>query len=271
MTKIVNQLKRIRWQQVLLITLIAMVAVGFDACKSSGKLTRKEKKAQIEMYKRELRAIVNGTSKLSTDDQERIISEAINKNFNDPELNQLIIQAQQKTKAAYAEKAKLHEQQIATARNKLYDLIVNKQNLSADELEAELNAIKAQNLNDGEIDELIGRLEKKISEMRKYSSVETTLKAKLEGSFQAIVDASKAGNTSLANGLISSALNYFSSPDIPVLIIISREGDMVDYDKPTTIGKYLNFVKDQKDNRNAVDSYQLDAAGKIKELDLIKK
>ncbi|MFH1160926.1 MAG: hypothetical protein V1733_08265 [bacterium] len=271
MTNIVNQLKGIHWKQVLIITLIAFVAVSFDACKSTGKLSRKEKKAQIEMYKRELGAIVNGTSKLSLDEQDRIISEAVNKNFNDPELNQLIIQAQQKSKAAYAEKVKLHEQQVAAARNKLYDLIVNKQNLSADELEAEMNAIKAQNLNNTEIDELIGRLEKKISEMRQYSSVETTLKAKLEGSFQAIVDATKAGNTSMANSLINSALNYFSSPDVPVLIIISREGAIVDYDKPTTIGKYLNFVKDQKDNRNAVDSYQLDAAGKIKELDLIKK
>ena len=271
MTTLMNKLKLIPWKQVLIITLISLVTVSFDACKSSGKLTRKEKKAQIDMYKRELRAIINGTSKLSPEEQDQIISEAVNKNFNDPELNQLIIQAQQKSKAAYAEKVKLQEQQIATARNKLYDLLVNKQNLSADDLEMELNKINAQNLGNREIDELIVRLEKKISYMRQYASTETTLKARLESSFQAIVDASRAGNTSMANSLISSALNYFSSQEVPVLVIISREGNIVDYDKPTTIGKYLNFLKDQKDNRNAVDSYQLDNAGKIKELDLIKK
>ena len=46
---------------------------------------------------------------------------------------------------------------------------------------------------------------------------------------------------------------------------------MVDYDKPTTIKRYLDFLKDQKVNRNNVDSYLLDQNGKIKELDLIKK
>jgi serine protease inhibitor len=46
---------------------------------------------------------------------------------------------------------------------------------------------------------------------------------------------------------------------------------MVDYDKPTTIKRYMDFVRDQKASRNAVDSYMLDTDGKIKELDLIKK
>jgi len=45
----------------------------------------------------------------------------------------------------------------------------------------------------------------------------------------------------------------------------------VDYDKPTTIKRYLNFVMDQKASRNAVDTYSVDGEGKIKELELIKK
>jgi hypothetical protein len=45
----------------------------------------------------------------------------------------------------------------------------------------------------------------------------------------------------------------------------------VDYDKPTTIKRYLEFVRDQKASLNAVDSYQLDSEKKITELDLIKK
>ena len=277
MTNIINRVKSVNWQHVVVMIMIAMVAVSFDACKTSGKLTKKEKKAQIAMYKNQMREIIDGTTKLTMEEQTDLISEAINKNFGDDELNQLIIQAQQKNKASYADYLKEREQALAVARNRLYDLLVNKENLTADELEDELNKIKEEflgdeeNLSSEEINELITRLEKKITDMRQYSSVEMTLKSKLESSFQSIADDPKAGNLSMANSLIESALNYFTAPDIPVLIIISREGSIVDYDKPTTISNYLNFLKDQKENRNAVDSYQLDTAGKIKELDLIKK
>lgn len=271
MTNIVSRLKSFGWQQFVIITLAALVVGSFDSCKSTGKLTRKEKKAQVEMYKQQMREIINGTTKMSLEEQDRAISDAINKNFGDDELNQLILQAQQVSKRAYAEQLKVQEQKVAAARNKLYDLLVNKQNLSADELEAEMNKIKAQNLGDEEINELLSRLEKKISDMRKFATTEMSLKTKLESSFQSIADAARAGNTTMANSLIEGALNYFSAPDVPVLIIISREGSIVDYDKPTTIKNYLNFLKDQKESRNNIDSYQIDPAGKIKELDLIKK
>jgi hypothetical protein len=46
---------------------------------------------------------------------------------------------------------------------------------------------------------------------------------------------------------------------------------MVDYEKPTTIRYYLEFLKDQKGNRNNIESFKLDDNGKIKELELIKK
>jgi hypothetical protein len=272
MTQIISKMKSIRWQTLFIIVLAAMVAVGTESCnKNTGKLTRKERKAQIEMYKRQLTEIANGTSKLSLEDQERVITEAVNKNFNDPELNNLIIQAQQKTKAAYAEKERQHEQLLATARTKLYDLIANKDNLTADEMEKELNSIKAQKLANTEINELIERVEKKIAAMRANEG-SGTIKSQLETAFQGIADAAKAGNITQANSLIQSTVGkYFASESTPVLIIISKEGTIVDYDKPTTIKKYLDFCKDQKDNRNAVDSYQLDSSGKIKEIDLIKK
>jgi hypothetical protein len=272
MTQIVSKMKTIRWQTMLVIILAVLVAVGTESCnKNTGKLTKKERKAQIEMYKKQMTEIVNGTSKLSLQDQERAVNEAVNKNFNDPELNNLIIQANQKIKAAYADAQRLHDQQIASARAKLYDLIANKDNLTADEMEKELNLIKAQKLDDGEIDELIGRVDKKIADMR-ASEGGGTIKSQLEKAFQGIADAAKAGNVTQANALVQSTVSkYFASENAPVLIIISKEGTIVDYDKPTTIKKYLDFCKDQKDSRNAVDSYQLDGAGKIKEIDLIKK
>ena len=66
-------------------------------------------------------------------------------------------------------------------------------------------------------------------------------------------------------------MQYFTAPDAPVLIIVYRQGSTVDYDKPTTIQRYLNFCKDQKKSMNSVDAIQQDDSGKIKELDLIKK
>jgi len=272
MTQIISKMRSIRWQTLFVIILATLVAVGTESCnKNTGKLTKKERKAQIEMYKKQLSEIAAGTSKLSLEEQERVINEAVNKNFNDPELNNLIIQAQQKTKALYAEKERLQDQQIAAARTRLYDLIANTDNLTADEMEKELNMIKAQKLGNSEIDELIERVEKKIADMRANEGG-GSIKSQLDKAFQGIVDAAKAGNITQANTLVQSTVSkYFASENTPVLIIISKEGTIVDYDKPTTIKKYLDFCKDQKDNRNAVDSYQLDSSGKIKEIDLIKK
>ena len=117
--------------------------------------------------------------------------------------------------------------------------------------------------------DLYSRVEKKIESMRSAENI--PMKTQLENNFQAIADAGKSGNLTQAANLIKSTLPLFASEDTPVLIIIAREGDIVDYDKPTTIKRYLDFLKDQKASRNAVDSYTLDNNGKIKELDLIKK
>jgi hypothetical protein len=48
------------------------------------------------------------------------------------------------------------------------------------------------------------------------------------------------------------------------------EGETKDYDRPTTIRRYLEYLKDQKKNMNAVHNIQYDASGKITELELIK-
>jgi hypothetical protein len=63
----------------------------------------------------------------------------------------------------------------------------------------------------------------------------------------------------------------FSSRDVPVLIIINQSGNLKDYDEPTTIGRYLNYLKDRKASPNAVHNLVKDANGKISELELIKK
>jgi hypothetical protein len=82
---------------------------------------------------------------------------------------------------------------------------------------------------------------------------------------------SGASDVNTANQSINSALSSFKTADVPVLIIIYRKDKAVDYDKPTTISKYLNFLKDQKKNPNTVDHLEMDNTGKITEIVLIKK
>lgn len=271
MSGIVRKIKSFQWHNFVIMALIAAVIIGSDGCKTSGKLTKKERKAQIEFAKRQLTEIINGTSTKSFDEQERVVSEIINKNYNDPILNDLIIKAQQKLKRVSADKEKRRMERIDAAKAKLLDLLLNKDNKSASDMQYELDKIKAdtKDLYSDEINELIARVEKKIEEMR--SSVNIPLKTQLEKNFQGIAEASKSGNASQVSTLIKKTLELFSAPEAPVLIIISREGSIVDYDKPTTIKRYLDFLRDQKANKNAVDSYLLDQSEKIKELDLIKK
>jgi hypothetical protein len=66
-------------------------------------------------------------------------------------------------------------------------------------------------------------------------------------------------------------MQLFASEETPVLIIVSRSGDIVDYDRPTTIKKYLNYLKDQKVNRNDIENVVYDANGKITELGIDQK
>ncbi|MGA2822047.1 MAG: hypothetical protein ABSE72_00800 [Bacteroidales bacterium] len=269
MTGIIQKIKSLQWQHFVFILLIAIVAIGSDGCKTTGKMSKKERKAQIELAKKQLTEIINGTSTRPLEAQERTVNEIANKHFKDPELDKMIEESHQVLKKAFAEKEKQKQEQIDAARAELLDMLLNKDDKSADELEAELAKIKAMNLGNKDINDLISKVEQEIAGMRTKKNV--PLKNQLENSFQGIADASKSGNASQVISLTRSTLQLFSSEDATVLIIISKEGSIVDYDKPTTIKRYLEFVRDQKASRNKVDTYQIDGAGKIKELDLIKK
>ena len=249
--------------------LVIAMAAGFEGCKSTGKMSKKERKSQIELAKKQLQSIINGTSTLSLSAQEKEVNDIINKKLNDPTVNDMIIQAQQAIKKAYAEKDRLKQQKIDAAKAELLDMLLNNEGKSAAQLQTELDAIKAQNLGDSEISDLIFKVQAKIDGMRSKPSL--PVKTQIENAFQGIADAAKNGNLTDADNLIKNTLQYFTDPDAPVLIIIYRQGSQVDYDKPTTIQRYLNFCKDQKKSPNAVDALQQDASGKIKELDLIKK
>ena len=77
-------------------------------------------------------------------------------------------------------------------------------------------------------------------------------------------------NLTSANNSISEALTMFASPETPVLIVISESNGQKDYDRPTTIKDYLNYLKDQKKNSNKIEKLQFDSSGKITEVELRK-
>lgn len=91
--------------------------------------------------------------------------------------------------------------------------------------------------------------------------------ARLGQYFEAIAG---SGSLTSANSSISEALTMFASPDTPVLIVISESGGQKDYDRPTTIISYLNYLKDQKKNINKIEKLQFDSSGKITEVELRK-
>ena len=130
------------------------------------------------------------------------------------------------------------------------------------------------NLNDPEVNALIRQVENKLAEERAAledrggGEESLEVEQRLNQYFNAIAS---AGSLAAANSNINEALSLFSSPDALVLIIISKVGGQKDYDRPTSIRKYLEYLKDQKKNINAIDNIVYDNQGKIKELELIKK
>lgn len=173
---------------------------------------------------------------------------------------------------------------IDKAKQDLNDILNENTTLSLSEQEALVRDIKSKNFKDKEIDDLISQAEEKLARDRKNAPVDEPVpgggkkpadqvKTKepnavtLADYFSGIAQAS---STSEANMFINEALGLFSSPDVPVLIIISKSEGIIDYDRPTTIRNYLNYLKDTRNNINKVEKITLDGAGKIKELELLK-
>jgi chorismate mutase len=92
--------------------------------------------------------------------------------------------------------------------------------------------------------------------------------AKLEEYFTSI---SNSSNEASANSTINEALSMFASADTPVLIVIHEAGGQKDYDRPTTIKNYLNYLKDQKKKADKIGNLQIDNSGKITEVELVKQ
>ncbi len=174
---------------------------------------------------------------------------------------------------------------IEQAKQDLLMIINDQGDMTIAQKERKVADIKAMNLNDGEVDVLIIEAEKAIDRLKleqKRLEEERLRKereaaearrldeqkfSKIEDYFDAI---SAARTVDIANSRINEALKFFASPDVPVLIIVFMDGSIKDYDRPTTIRRYLEYLKDQTKNLNKVHNIQYDANGKITELELIK-
>ncbi len=179
-------------------------------------------------------------------------------------------------KEAAAKEAEAKALQVEKAKQELNNLLADSNTMSLEEKERILNRIKSMNLNDAEVNSLITQVESKLAAERdaldSSASQSSGESADVGQRLNQYIDAiANAGSVTAANSNINEAMSMFSSPDALVLIIISKAGAEKDYDRPTTIQKYLNYVKDQKKNVNAIDNIIFDSQGKIKELELTKK
>ena len=150
---------------------------------------------------------------------------------------------------------------------------------SLEEKEARVQTIKDWNLQNAEVDDLLYQVEKKLARERAQKDEEERRAAEerekanaadvvLGRNFNSIAN---AGSVSQANRVINETLGMFESPNTPVLIIIKQNAGFNDYDRPTTIEKYLNYVKDQKKATEKVHEIKYNSNGKINEIELIKK
>lgn len=129
-------------------------------------------------------------------------------------------------------------------------------------LEQEAAALKKQR------EEEVRRREAEEKAKRDEEARKSDPYVKLEQYFSAI---GSAGNELSANRSINEALSLFTSAETPVLIVISESGGQKDYDRPTTIQRYLNYLKDQKKRADKIGNLQFDSSGKITEVELIKQ
>jgi ribosomal protein S8 len=145
--------------------------------------------------------------------------------------------------------------------------IFDNPDMSIEEKEKILNDVKAMNIDDDELNTMIAKAEDVIAKEKEEIKRKSTPEYKLEDYFNKIAN---AANEDEANTYIDQSLKMFSSKTANVLIIIAEEGHIKDYDKPTNIYKYLNYLKDTKNNVNKVDEIKWDANNKIKTLILRK-
>ena len=214
----------LRFDHLLVVLIIAVFIAGSTGCASKKNLTsptstEKNMEQKVAQAKSDLLKIINDDGSMTYREKEQLLNNIIAMDLNDPEVNNLIAEAQEKLN---------------------YD-------------RAEMERLKAE--------ELRAKEEAMASEEETYVLI-------LQDAFQSIANSSSIAE---ADMFAQSALKLFANPDVPVLIVIMEEGNIVDYDKPTTIQKYLDYLKDTKNNQNVIKNAVYNDNQLITELELIKR
>lgn len=175
-----------------------------------------------------------------------------------------------------------YKAKVAEAVRDLTAILDDETPWTLEEKEHRVQTIKDWNLQNAEVDDLLFQVEKKLARERAQAE-QAAEEARRNALAQAEAEQPKnvlesnfariaaANSTTQANSLINETLKMFASSNAPVLIIISQAGGFNDYDRPTTIENYLNYLKDQKVSRNQVANLKFNDNGKITEVELIKK
>lgn len=190
-----------------------------------------------------------------------------------------------KKRLAREQAAAEYAARVEQAKKDLTAILNDETTWTLSEKETRLNTIKSWNLQEEEVLQLIDLVEDKLARERAEAQrkaeeerlrqaeaerqrAEAARFAPIENHFKAIAG---APDFNTANDRIAKALTLFATPDVPVLIIISQAGGFNDYDRPTTIRKYLDYLKDQKVFDSRIEQVKYNANDKIIELELIKK
>lgn len=254
----------------VLLSMIAIMSGTLTSCNSEKKMAKKELENRLEIAKQRLTAILQDQT-ISIEDMERELTEIKSWNLDTPKVKKLqpkVAEVKELMRQVEDKLNRAKKMQIEEVKIRLQGLLDN-QTMGPDDLERELNAIKAMNINDSDVKRLIQQVEDRIKKMREAAG-NISGNSDLDAYFNQVIQLAKSGNIELTNMKIRDILRFFTGPEADLLIIIYKDGDIVDYDKPTTIGAYLNYLKDHKINSNTTYSIEWDNNGKIKLVELIK-
>lgn len=254
----------------VLLSMIAIMSGTLTSCNSEKKMAKKELENRLEVAKQRLTAILQDQT-ISIEDMERELTEIKSWNLDTPKVKKLqpkVAEVKELMRQVEDKLNRAKKMQIEEVKIRLQGLLDN-QTMGPDDLERELNAIKAMNINDSDVKRLIQQVEDRIKKMREAAG-NISGNSDLDAYFNQVIQLAKSGNIELTNMKIRDILRFFTGPEADLLIIIYKDGDIVDYDKPTTIGAYLNYLKDHKINSNTTYSIEWDNNGKIKLVELIK-
>ncbi|MCC7319170.1 MAG: hypothetical protein IT219_11595, partial [Bacteroidales bacterium] len=172
-----------------------------------------------------------------------------------------------KKKIAREQAAAEYAARVDQAKKDLTAILNDATDWSLSEKEARVATIKSWNLQDEEVVNLLDQVAdklareradevRKLEEERLKKAEEERLKSKANkySSIENILlSIAAAPDVATANMKINQALQLFATPDAPVLIIISQAGGFNDYDRPTTIKRYLEYLKDHKIYNNSIE------------------